>query len=101
MGYQPARGGHAPGHLRDAFQVWLDAWEMAGWDGYNHPKVKTHEINGKPAGLRWLTGQLWNCTDCLPSEYCTVLDLQQGSTYAQAARKIRVEIGDETHGEKS
>jgi hypothetical protein len=39
--------------------------------------------------LRWLSGQLWNCTDILPGDVCTELDLRQVSTYAQAARLVR------------
>jgi hypothetical protein len=41
---------------------------------------------------RRLSGQLWNCTDVLPSSLCGDLDLAQGSTYAVAARKLRQEL---------
>ena len=39
-----------------------------------------------------VTGLLWNCTDVLPGEYCALLDLPQGSSYAQAARFVRREM---------
>lgn len=63
-------GGHAPGHLREAFRVSIeedddlvleDFWEREGkqawWDALD-------------AGQRrsWLYGRLWNCTDTLPSD---------------------------------
>lgn len=36
-----------------------------------------------------LCGLLWNCRDTLPAEECYALGLPSGSTYAQAARKLR------------
>lgn len=36
-----------------------------------------------------LTGQLWSCSDTLPSYYCDQLDIQKGSSYACACREIR------------
>jgi hypothetical protein len=35
---------------------------------------------------RWLTDQLWDCTDLMPSWLCADLDLRQGSTYASYLR---------------
>jgi hypothetical protein len=29
---------------------------------------------------KWLIGQLWNCTDILPSSACCQLELKQGSS---------------------
>jgi hypothetical protein len=80
MGYMPNLGGHAPGHLRDAFLEYLD--------GDLESEVVTIGYEGKVMPLRWLLGQLWNCTDTLPGEYCAELELTPGSTYAQAVRKI-------------
>lgn len=37
---------------------------------------------------RWLTGQLWNCTDVLPRNLCDDLEIYRGSTYAMAVRKL-------------
>lgn len=39
--------------------------------------------------LDCLLGQLWNCTDILPSEVCAALDMPEGSTYAQAVRQVK------------
>ncbi len=80
MKYRPDRGGHAPGHLRDAFCEYF-----AEGSDTDAVVVGEHE---QVMPLRWLIGQLWNCTDILPSEYCTVLDLLQGSTYAMAVRNL-------------
>ena len=77
MKYRPNRGGHAPGHLREAFQSWL-----------NSDREETVEIDEKTVPLHRLIGQLWNCTDILPGEYCQSLDLVRGSTYAQVVRKV-------------
>ena len=64
------RWGHAPGHLRDAFRIYLeddedlvleDFWWSAGmqarWDHY-----------GPQERRRWLFGRLWNCTNVMPGE---------------------------------
>jgi hypothetical protein len=37
--------------------------------------------------------QLLECTDVLPVEYCEMLGLETGSTFAQAAGKVRVTLG--------
>ncbi|MBA7632945.1 hypothetical protein ES703_40501 [subsurface metagenome] len=83
MPYKANRGGHAPGHLRDAFLQYLD-------QGSDSDTVTVGESE-RVVSLRWLIGQLWNCTDILPHEYCAMLELRQGSTYAKAVRKIAME----------
>ena len=70
----PRFGGHAPGHLRGAFEGWL-------MDELEQP-----EIDGDPVDADWLIGQLWNCTDIMPSILCSWLGLPPGSTYAVGAR---------------
>ena len=84
MKYKANRGGHAPGHLRDALVEWLDT------DSESDTIVVGEQE--RAVSLRWLIGQLWNCTDILPHEYCATLELRQGSTYAQAVRKIASEV---------
>lgn len=64
--------GHAPGHIRDQFSELIE--DGAPYD---------------PATVRALTGRLWNCTDILPAQLCTYLDLPTGSTYARASRRLR------------
>jgi hypothetical protein len=39
--------------------------------------------------LSWLLTSLARCQDQMPSSVCMVLDLDDGSTYAQAVRAIR------------
>ncbi len=56
--YTPARGGHAPSHLREAFEDAI---------GYLDPTIP-------PAAVA-LTGRLWNCTDTMPSALCESLSL--------------------------
>jgi len=61
---------------------WWNQQRQAWWDGL-----------GSKARGRWLTGQLWNCTDILGSSYCLWLDIPQGSTFARLARMLRAELG--------
>jgi hypothetical protein len=103
--FQPNRGGHAPGHLRDAF---VYAVESIGWgslgDWYTHldedsivlynPEKQTwwESLSPRERGF-WLLGQLWNCTDIMPSVLCDTLDIRSGDgTYAQGARKLKTEM---------
>jgi hypothetical protein len=66
---------HAPGHIRDAFTEWIE-------DGTGP------EIDGVPVSRRLVIGQLWNCTDIMPSSICDDLDMPLGSNYAQAVRRL-------------
>lgn len=78
MQYAPNRGGHAPGHLREAFAEWLE-----GDREYD-------------AEARRLTGQLWNCTDIMPRYMRELVAEDYGAeayTYAQAARAVRATVG--------
>ena len=60
--YVPARGGHAPGDIRDAFAEALDAYE--DWaDGEPEPTV---ELRDKQVPISAVFGLLWNCSDILP-----------------------------------
>jgi len=89
--YSASKGGHAPGTLRDAFEAFVyseanvdDYWpeeveEIMEGDWDNPPKEKT---------VRWLLGQLYNCTDIMDRDLCNELDLDQGSTYAQGVRAL-------------
>ncbi len=81
MPYTASRGGHAPGHLRNALNEWID--EGAEGD--------TVTIDDEARPLKWLLGQLWNCSDILPGSDCDALNLPTGSTYAIAARKLVAE----------
>ena len=40
-----------------------------------------------------LVAQLLDARDVLPQEYCDVLELAEGSTFGDAARKLAAELG--------
>lgn len=62
-GYNPGRGGHAPGDLRDAFCEGLDA--LKDWQaGKTLPTV---EVRDQKVPVDEAFRLLWNCKDILPS----------------------------------
>lgn len=80
--------GHAPGHIREAFLALINHEPFdIGFRNATHQQTWAGLTEDQR--LRWLCGQLWSCTDCLPGSECSDLGLQQGSTYAEAARVIR------------
>jgi|SaaInl4_135m_RNA_FD_contig_21_2495795_length_470_multi_9_in_0_out_0_1 hypothetical protein len=90
--YAANRGGHAPGYLRDAFLEWI---EEGYYIRYFTPDIESQSVEVGDSGirpLRWLLGQLWNCTDVMPGVYCEMLDLERGSTYAMGVRSLRQEL---------
>lgn len=102
--YQAARGGHAPGHLRDAFLAWLEeSMELPA----EAPLPPTVEINEEPRPISWLFGQLWNCSDVLPSQARdSVNDILESEnapafdrqTYAAAVRALKPIVSPEEEG---
>ena len=86
--YMPLRGGHAPRELREALTAWLRTGPVvtpAGrWSFGGVPLV-----DDGPVPAEWLLGQLWNCTDVLPTQACEALGIPAGSTYARAAREVK------------
>jgi hypothetical protein len=64
----------APAHLRNAFLDLID-----------------DETQGPEACQ--LVAQLVSCTDVLPDEYCQIVGLAPGSTFAQAAECLRTTLG--------
>lgn len=87
MSYKANVGGHAPGHLRNAFTDFMD--EI--WDS-GEPLPQTVDVGGDQKPLKWLLGQLWNCTDAIPAPYAETLDLEGTATYASAVRKVSEQI---------
>jgi hypothetical protein len=75
--YNPARGGHAPGLLRDAFAHLVETGTVSD-------DLRAH---GMTSGR--VVGQLWNCTDIMPSWICDELNVPLGSTYARGARALK------------
>lgn len=86
MRYKANRGGHAPGHLRDGFQEYLEKLDEG-----SPPNKLIIGYWQRSVSLNWLLGQLWNCTDVMPGECCQILDMDPGSTYAQAVRKVKAD----------
>jgi len=76
--YSASRGGHAPGHLREAFLDYILS------DSQNATVV----IDEQERPLKWLLGQFWNCSDILPGDVCDEIDLPRGSSYSIAARRL-------------
>ena len=93
MRYEANRGGHAPGHLREAFEDYLELENP-----FNQPYSLTKKVvvadwgKEKKVSLNWLLGQLWNCTDTLPGDCCSILDIPPGSSFAQAVRDLKASI---------
>ena len=103
--YNAARGGPAPGHLREALLACLDDSAAEHWYDkltddetlifhYVPMQIRWEKMTLRERA-RWLCGQLWNCTDILPGMACADLDLPEGSTYARAVRKLRDELEEE------
>jgi hypothetical protein len=51
--------------------------------------VARGEVIYRGADLERITTGVWDCHDVLPAEYCDLLTLAVGSTYATAARMLR------------
>jgi hypothetical protein len=98
--YNPARGGHAPGHLRDllleAFDEAVDRpwWEHLKITFYDSKQQNSWTRTSPMGRARWVLGQLWNCTDVVPGYMCDNHDFPRGTTYAQVVRRLRKEIED-------
>jgi len=93
--FDASRGGHAPGHIREMFEQMFDGYDWEKDEG----EIFYHD--GKMVSPQWVIGQLWNCTDIMPSSLCAATrdfcddydkDLMQGSTYAQGARFLKDNI---------
>ena len=91
--YRPARGGHAPGHLREAFGNAVEAYD-AWRPGEPEPVV---EIDGEQHTVGKVFGLLWCCTDILPGHLVGMVNDQLGDnlglhTYAAAARALKAKL---------
>ena len=85
--YNPSRGGHAPGDLRDVFLEAFDAY-------FRGENVRVIEFRDQKMPLSRICGMLWNCTDFLPGTEANALRDEIGDekpigTYAQAARAFK------------
>jgi hypothetical protein len=89
--YDPRRGGHAPGDVRDAFIEAIDAYQ--GWRTGPEPTV---ELREQQVTISQLCGLLWNCQDTLPSHEYDVIrgmaDTPPAGSYGGTARWMKAEI---------
>ena len=89
MPYDARRGGHAPGHIRGAFLDWIER-------GADDASVCIDDDPDGEHPVRWILGQLWNCTDVMPGvefrELASVLEGEgielRRSSYAAAVRAV-------------
>ncbi len=92
--YNPARGGHAPNDVREAFMEAVDAF--ADWrDGAPEPTV---EVREQDVPISAVCGLLWNCHDALPSLLRSVLEdvgIERCGSYASAARYLKPAIAEQ------
>ena len=58
------------------------------------PSAKVKMEDGAELSVRWLAQQFSKCMDCLPVTACDALELPQGSTFADASRKVRAELAE-------
>jgi hypothetical protein len=99
--FQSSLGGHAPGHLRDLpIQALEDSNTHNWWEAIPIEDVFDHEEQQAwweclraLDRAKWLTGQLWNCTDILPGGIYDMLDMSgHMGTFGAAARLLRKEL---------
>jgi hypothetical protein len=68
--FNPSRGGHAPGQLRDALLEALEGpdpwWNNLERDFFSGRQQAAWDCMSPKQRGRWLIGQLWNCNDVLP-----------------------------------
>jgi hypothetical protein len=105
------RGGHFPGHLRDAFVDAVDAMHAA-WPDPLTEKGRSEIANIRitiddwPTGterhytLSQIFGMLWNCTDFMPGDLCRQIegfieDFDENircGTYASGSRALKRQV---------
>jgi hypothetical protein len=67
------------GQLQRVFGEWAGVFGGGEWV----------TIGDERKPLSWLLTNLARCQDQMPSSVCVVLDMDDGSTYAQAVRALR------------
>jgi hypothetical protein len=90
----------APSFIRDMFQeslnfmssgYWLDGLDEEFGENYIWSEEllsRWKHMSNRELGC-WLLGKLWNDRSILPSGDCRVIEIPQGSTYAQGVRKLK------------
>jgi hypothetical protein len=91
--FNPARGGHAQGHLRNAFHCLVGFLEEHNTSELRPDTPLAEGEAENPYTPREIIGLLWNCTDVLPGHSYDVLrtaglDFDRG-TYGAASRALK------------
>ena len=74
---------HYPGHLRDAFGIWVESGMP--------PEAEVDAFYPRTWEAERLLRRMWHCSDTMPPDLCSTLDVPQGSSYAQAAQGLLAE----------
>src|ERR1017187_1154055 len=110
MGAARPPSSRTPTFIRDMFDESIDFMTSGFWlegldDEFGENNIVSVELASKwkqmtkqERGL-WLIGKLWNNTSILSSSNCGVLEVQLGSTYARAVRKLKDDLRKELHPE--
>jgi hypothetical protein len=96
--------GHAGGHLRDALLDALDHnedwWKSIEMDFYRERHILWWSRLSEKRRAEWLLGQLWNCTDIVPSltrrQVMEWFDEPEPFTYAQLTRLLKRDLDSQS-----
>lgn len=94
--FNAARGGHAPGHLRNALiaalessEHWCDYLSLSFFDLAQQERWNR---SSSVARANWVLGQLWNCDDYVPGSICRKTRFRRASTFARLARRLKSQL---------
>jgi hypothetical protein len=92
------KAGHAPEHLRHAFEHAVEDYLNGTTTGGSHlwyfdadARRRWNEM-GPEERLRWASGTLWRRGDPMPGWLCEMLAVPEGSSYAAGSRAIRATL---------
>lgn len=87
----------APDLLKTALLRWIDRGMELGPESGRWP-LETRSLRSVAAAKcrEYIIGELRDCAEPLPDDYCDRLAMPRGSTYGEAVRKIwREHLGEE------
>ena len=99
--FTASRGGHAPGHLREALLDALNDGQESEWfELLNEDRIYFYDPRQRQRWDRmspierahWLCGQLWNCTDILPRMTAQDFPELKSWTYSALVRYLKPQI---------
>ena len=92
--YANRRGGHCPGHIRDAFLAALETYRDWDGDGTEPRIANVADCAAAMEPISAAARAVWNCNDILPKHAWDVLEdvgldqVARRRTYASAARAL-------------